>query len=146
LLTHRFKIAFPRTLARESNGETTAYLDVSGNRDDVGVEVARTIQEHTCSLALYGDLPIDGSSSIHFSAMAKTVGYPVALATDLLLHAPKPSSDSTTSKTNTVSDAWIPIGILLPTHKAIYEPILKACPALGIHFHESVLKTPTLFH
>jgi saccharopine dehydrogenase (NADP+, L-glutamate forming) len=140
LLTHRFKIAFPRS--NEKNTGSNSLEEANNDVKHSELEFARTVQEHTCSLALYGDQPAASDSNIRaFSAMAKTVGYPVALAAELLLHAPRPSSDM-----DTTSDAWIPMGVILPIHKAIYQPILKGCPRLGIHFHESISKTPTLFH
>jgi saccharopine dehydrogenase-like NADP-dependent oxidoreductase len=54
-----------------------------------------------------------------YSAMAKTVGYPIAMATQLI--ADKVIKDK---------------GILIPVTKDIYQPILKSLQQEGIDFHE----------
>ena len=130
ILTHKFIVEFPSASKNIANSGT-----ISG---DLSTNI---LQEHTCSLVMYGDSIHSDVSKYKFSAMAKTVGYPVALAAEVLLKTPKleKSRDS-------FSEDSLPFGVLLPTHKAIYEPILKACPSLGIYFKEIIERTPTLFH
>ena len=53
------------------------------------------------------------------TAMAKTVGLPLGIATKLIL-----------------TDALALRGLYIPTIKEIYEPVLKELEALGIHFAE----------
>mmetsp|Transcript_24519 Transcript_24519/g.37783 ORF Transcript_24519/g.37783 Transcript_24519/m.37783 type:complete len:1096 (+) Transcript_24519:358-3645(+) len=74
-----------------------------------------TVEKHQSSFQIYGD--------DNMTAMCKTVGYTAALATDLML-------DGTISK---------PKGLLLPTAKDIYVPILGALEKEGVSFDESVL-------
>lgn len=69
-------------------------------------------EEYTSSLQVYGD-------SNH-SAMSKTVGYTCAAATEVLLNDKSPNS----------------FGLLLPTTKNIYQPVLEAVEAEGIKFKE----------
>jgi hypothetical protein len=163
LLTHRFKIVLPHPKSKLC---TNLPENTKGSIQNAELERV-ILQEYTCSLILYGD-PVsldatsDASSVPSFSAMARTVGYPVALATELLLNASKEKKmhggdgvDERESQSDSLpmkhfdehpnDAAWIPAGVLLPTHRAIYAPILKACPALGIHFKESITHTPTLF-
>ena len=54
------------------------------------------------------------------TAMAKTVGYPMAVATRLILN------DRVKRK-----------GLLIPIHREIYEPILAELPRWNIHFEEN---------
>ncbi len=67
------------------------------------------------------------STLIHYgesggtTAMARTVGLPAAIAVDLLLAGDLPLT-----------------GCHIPTHPAIYEPILSRLEAEGLKFHESV--------
>ncbi len=53
--------------------------------------------------------------------MAKTVGLPLGIATKLILNGK--------IKLN---------GLHIPTHKEIYEPVLKELEERGIKFHEEV--------
>lgn len=70
-------------------------------------------ERHHSSLQIFGDDKM--------SAMAKTVGYTTAAATDLLL------SGSLRGR----------CGLLLPTEQSIYEPVLAAVGSEGITFEES---------
>ncbi|MEM8967527.1 MAG: saccharopine dehydrogenase family protein [Bacteroidota bacterium] len=67
----------------------------------------------TSSLAVTGQLN-------HLSGMAKTVGYPLGIATKLIL-------------TNQISLT----GLAIPVHQEIYQPILKELETLGISFVET---------
>lgn len=69
---------------------------------------------HTSSLI------VEGENSV-YTAMAKTVGLPAAIATKLILNA----------KINLK-------GVQIPTHKSIYEPILIELENLGIVFLEDI--------
>jgi saccharopine dehydrogenase-like NADP-dependent oxidoreductase len=60
-----------------------------------------------------------------YSAMAKTVGFPAAIAVRLLL-------DGVISQK----------GVIAPMDKAVYEPILYALENEGIKFTESSMKLP----
>jgi saccharopine dehydrogenase (NADP+, L-glutamate forming) len=53
--------------------------------------------------------------------MAKTVGLPLGIAAKLILNGKIKLS-----------------GLHIPTHKEIYEPVLKELEDLGVKFHESV--------
>ena len=55
----------------------------------------------------------------HDTAMSKTVGLPLAIATELVL----------AGKINLT-------GVLIPTYKEIYEPVLKELTSYGISFLE----------
>ena len=67
----------------------------------------------TSSLAVTGQLS-------GLTAMAKTVGYPLGIATRLIL-------------ANKISQR----GVVIPVHREIYEPILAELPGRGIHFIET---------
>lgn len=75
------------------------------------------LEEHKSSLQVFGD-------SNH-SAMSKTVGYTAAAATEVLL------DDKTIA----------PGGLLLPTSKELYIPILDALATEGVRFKEAVKVT-----
>lgn len=79
-----------------------------------------SIEHHQSSLQAFGD------SSM--SAMCKTVGYTTAAATDLMLSG---ALDGQT-------------GLLLPTSKLIYKPILEAVEREGIVFSDTVTVHPSL--
>ena len=66
----------------------------------------------TTSLAVTGQLS-------GLTAMAKTVGYPLGIATRLILD-------------NQIRQR----GVIIPVHREIYEPILAELPPRGIHFTE----------
>ncbi len=68
------------------------------------------------SLVVYGDTPV-------YTAMAKTVGLPVAIATSLILKQKIKSK-----------------GVQIPTIKEIYKPILKELENNGINFIENEYK------
>ena len=74
-----------------------------------------TIEEHHSSLQAFG-------TEDTMTAMCKTVGYPAAVAADLILCG---NLDHRS-------------GVLLPTTKDIYEPILEAVKKEGIIFDEHV--------
>ena len=75
-------------------------------------------ETHHSSLQVFGDS--------HHSAMSKTVGYTAAAATDVLL----------ADKTRTG-------GLLLPTSKDLYIPILDALATEGVSFKEDVKVSDT---
>jgi saccharopine dehydrogenase-like NADP-dependent oxidoreductase len=72
----------------------------------------------TSTMIAYGDPK-------SYSAMAKTVGFPAAIAVRLLL-------DGVITKK----------GVIAPMDKAVYEPILYALESEGIKFTESSMKLP----
>ena len=76
-------------------------------------ENGSVFEEHTASLRTYGDVSV--------SAMCKAVGYTCAAATELVLDA----------------GSTLNSGLLLPTDKAIYSPILETVKQKGIIFKES---------
>lgn len=63
---------------------------------------------------------IEGTDQVH-TAMSKTVGYPVAIATKLIL----------TGKITTK-------GVKIPIEKCIYEPVLEELEGMGIQFVEEI--------
>ena len=67
------------------------------------------------SLVVFGDTPT-------YTAMAKTVGLPVAIATKLILSG---KIDS--------------VGVKIPTDKQVYLPILKELKENGISFVEELV-------
>ena len=71
------------------------------------------------SKALISSLVVKGEDSV-YTAMAKTVGLPLAIATKLILNG----------KVNRT-------GVHIPVHKEIYEPILNELKTLGIDFVET---------
>jgi alpha-aminoadipic semialdehyde synthase len=77
-------------------------------------------EEHHSSLQAFG-------TEDTMTAMCKTVGYPAAVAADLILCG---NLDHRCG------------GVLLPTTKDMYEPILEAVKKEGIVFDEHVVKTP----
>jgi alpha-aminoadipic semialdehyde synthase len=81
-----------------------------------------SVEHHSSSLQVFGDAKM--------SAMAKTVGYTTAAAADLIL------SGSLRGER----------GLLLPTVRNIYEPILTAVDLEGISFEESVNVQPRSMH
>lgn len=72
------------------------------------------------SVKLTSSLVVAGENSKH-TAMSKTVGLPLAIAAKLVL----------TGKLNL-------IGMYIPTHKNIYEPVLTELKKYGIIFSEKV--------
>ena len=86
------------------------------------------VMQHIFDYRLHGktihhtsSLIVEGENSI-FTAMAKTVGLPAAIATKLIL--------------NEVINLQ---GVQIPTHKSIYEPVLNELENLGIVFLEDVV-------
>lgn len=71
------------------------------------------------SKALISSLVVKGEDSV-YTAMAKTVGLPLAIATKLILNG----------KVNRT-------GVHIPVYKEIYEPILNELKTLGIDFVET---------
>jgi saccharopine dehydrogenase-like NADP-dependent oxidoreductase len=65
-------------------------------------------------------LVVKGENSLR-TAMAKTVGLPLGIAAKLILNGRIKLS-----------------GLHIPTHKEIYEPVLKELEELGIKFHEEL--------
>jgi saccharopine dehydrogenase (NADP+, L-glutamate forming) len=70
---------------------------------------------------LVSGLVVKGEDS-NFSAMAKTVGLPMAILTELLMN----------------KMIVAPTGVLIPTMPAIYRPILKRLEKYNIGFSESI--------
>ena len=68
--------------------------------------------------AIVSSMVVEGIDKVH-TAMAQTVGLPVAIATKLIL-------------TGVISAT----GVKLPTSKNIYEPVLKELEEYGIKFIE----------
>jgi alpha-aminoadipic semialdehyde synthase len=81
-----------------------------------------SVEHHSSSLQVFGDAKM--------SAMSKTVGYTTAAAADLIL------SGSLRGER----------GLLLPTVRKIYEPILASVDLEGISFEESVNVHPPSMH
>jgi alpha-aminoadipic semialdehyde synthase len=79
-------------------------------------------ERHSSSLQVFGDAKMSG--------MAKTVGYTAAVAADLIL------SGSLRGER----------GLLLPTDRKIYQPVLEAVDLEGISFEESVKVHPPSMH
>lgn len=71
-------------------------------------------ERHYSSLQVFGDEKM--------TAMAKTVGFPAAIAADLILSGSLRGEQ----------------GLLLPMEKKVYAPILEAVDREGISFEESV--------
>jgi len=69
---------------------------------------------------IFSSMVIEGSDQTH-TAMSKTVGYPVAIATKNIL------SGKIKAK-----------GVKIPTDKCIYEPVLEELESLGIKFVEEI--------
>jgi saccharopine dehydrogenase-like NADP-dependent oxidoreductase len=80
----------------------------------VEVKVGERVKRVVSSLTVKGD------DQAH-TAMAKTVGLPLGIAVDLFL-----------------DDKFSSRGLLLPTRKEIYEPILEQLKGEGISFEENV--------
>ena len=70
---------------------------------------------------LVSSMVVKGEDS-EFSAMAKTVGMPMAILTDLVV-------------TNQIR---IPKGVLIPSMTEVYRPVLNRLEKVGIEFHESI--------
>lgn len=68
-------------------------------------------------------LAVEGEDS-RYTAMAKTVGLPVALCAEEILHG----------------NYHVP-GVQIPTQPALYTPVLKKLSALGVHFAERNLES-----
>jgi len=74
------------------------------------------------SFSLRSSLILDGENQIH-TAMAKTVGLPIAFAVEMILNI-------------SISER----GVFMPISKAIYKPILLKLETAGIHFRETLSK------
>ncbi len=86
----------------------------------------RVVMQHVFGYSLDGNhktitstLDINGTDALH-TAMAKTVGLPLAMATKLILE-----------------DRIIEKGVCIPISKDFYEPILKELEGYGVRFYES---------
>ena len=66
-------------------------------------------------------LLVKGDDSVH-TAMAKTVGYPLAIATKLILNGTLNCK-----------------GLLIPVNQEIYAPVLKELEENGVRFHEETV-------
>lgn len=91
-----------------------------GERDMVVMQHQFAIENSTGQrVKLFSDLLEYGQPG-GFSAMARTVGYPAAMAADLILQG-------------VTSDMY---GVLAPTEKRVYEPMLKKLEEVNIVFKE----------
>ena len=72
-------------------------------------------QKLNSSLVVFGDDP-------RYTAMAKTVGLPAAIATKLILNGEISAT-----------------GVLIPTTKDIYVPVLEELATYGINFVEELI-------
>ncbi|MDI9319432.1 MAG: saccharopine dehydrogenase C-terminal domain-containing protein [Phycisphaerales bacterium] len=70
---------------------------------------------------LVSSMVVKGEDS-EFSAMAKTVGMPMAILTDLVVN----------------NQIRIPKGVLIPSMIEVYRPVLNRLEKVGIEFHESI--------
>ena len=75
---------------------------------------------------LHSSMVVKGDDQV-YTAMAKTVGLPVAIATKMILNG--------TIKTP---------GVHIPILKEIYDPILNELENYGVHFDENEVK-PTFY-
>jgi len=75
---------------------------------------------------LHSSMVVKGDDQV-YTAMAKTVGLPVAIATKMILNG--------TIKTP---------GVHIPISKEVYEPILNELENYGVHFEENEV-TPTFY-
>lgn len=74
--------------------------------------------QHNKEYLLKAQLVVEGEDAAH-TAMAKTVGLPLGITAVLLI------------------DGMIPVrGLQIPTHPAIYQPVLEKLATEGIHFSE----------
>ncbi len=98
-----------------------------GDRDMIIMlhEVEYEMNGETCFTR--SSLVVKGTDNRH-TAMAKTVGLPLAIATKLLLGGQLPVT-----------------GVRIPTHATIYEPVLKELELSGIHFRETTGKGTIFF-
>lgn len=69
---------------------------------------------------ILSSMVIEGTDQVH-TAMSKTVGYPVAIATKMIL------TDKIKAK-----------GVKIPIDKSIYEPVLEELEGMGIKFIEEI--------
>lgn len=69
---------------------------------------------------IFSSMVIEGSDQVH-TAMSKTVGYPVAIATKLILTGQIKAK-----------------GVKIPIEKSIYEPVLEELETMGVKFIEEI--------
>jgi saccharopine dehydrogenase (NADP+, L-glutamate forming) len=69
---------------------------------------------------ILSSMVIEGTDQVH-TAMSKTVGYPVAIATKMILNGEIKAK-----------------GVKIPTDKCIYEPVLDELETMGIKFIEEI--------
>lgn len=90
-----------------------------GDKDMVVMLHEIDYEHNDSSHAVKSSLIVKGEDNIH-TAMAKTVGLPLAIATKLVLEGKVPLS-----------------GVHIPVHPVIYEPVLAELEMFGIKFAES---------
>ncbi|WP_158858964.1 saccharopine dehydrogenase C-terminal domain-containing protein [Lunatibacter salilacus] len=90
-----------------------------GDKDMVLMQHQVEVQVGERVKRLVSSLTVKGDDQAH-TAMAKTVGLPLGIAVDLFLE-----------------DKFSSRGLLLPTRKEIYEPVLQQLRVEGISFEES---------
>lgn len=84
---------------------------------------ADSVEHHTSRLLEFGDTSRSGDS-----AMSKTVGYTTGAAAELLLGL----------QSKAVGDGGLSGGVVIPTHKGVYEPLLRRLTDFGLSWTESV--------
>ena len=106
-----------------------SFCDVLTKHLEFGAEERDMVAMHTAIEATFedGKKELHQSSLLAFgddkmSAMCRTVGFPTAAAADLVM-----SGELVDMK-----------GLVLPTDKRVYQPILDACEKEGISFDETV--------
>lgn len=90
----------------------------TGDKDMVLMQHQVEVQVGNRAKRIVSSLMVKGDDQAH-TAMAKTVGLPLGIAVDLFL-----------------DEKFANRGLLLPTQKPIYEPVLKQLKVEGIRFEE----------
>lgn len=92
---------------------------------DIDMIVMQHQFKYTCKgkdKEIISSLVVKGTDQV-YTAMAKTVGLPLAIASKLILHGK-------------IKDR----GVLIPTTKEIYEPVLKELEEYGVKFEDKVIE------
>lgn len=87
-----------------------------------------SLERHTSRLLDFGDV---GESSVADSSMSKTVGYTTGAAAELLLYGRCGHNES-------IPVVSIPPGVVIPTRKEIYQPMLSRMKDFGITWLENI--------
>lgn len=93
----------------------------TGDMDMIVMQHRFEYQQNDSNREIISSLVVKGEDAVH-TAMAKTVGLPVGITTKLILN--KEIKEK---------------GVLIPTTKEIYEPVLKELETFGIEFKEKSL-------